>query len=25
VDGERIEAHYDRGLLRISLPKQRRP
>jgi HSP20 family protein len=23
VDGSRVEAHYDRGLLRISLPKPR--
>ena len=23
VDAERVEAHYDRGLLRITLPKRR--
>jgi HSP20 family molecular chaperone IbpA len=24
VDAERVEAHYDRGLLRIALPKRQR-
>lgn len=25
IDGEQVEAHYDRGLLCISLPKQAEP